>query len=555
MSSNDIKKSNVKHIDNNKKFLTEKSIFVIIAMWIARIISVSKDMIIARCLGGSYVASAFIFASNISVPFKKIFGQGVLLQVLIPIYYNEIVKNKGTENSRNMIGSIIIVTSLIMIISSILLFILYHMFTSCFINTPRVNLVIPLLPTFLIYAIITGISGSFLGILNLNKYLFLPTITPMLFNIMLIPILLIHRTESPEIIVLYSRWSIIASAVIQTSILTYLLIKGGIVPNLFLGIKTAIKTVINKINKIGLYALLSASLVELGRITPWIILFIIGQHSVATTNFGRALLRLPILLTTGIGIVSIVSFTRLASEKNFNKLFETFKYLMRQTYYIIIPIVIFTVLFKFKLVDILYGGYRFDLQAIEQTAYIALFFILEAPFKCTLKIIQPIFYAMNRSPTIIAVDVTCIFIKFTLLALSVIFKMKETGIALAMTMTTAIQYLILQFILNKDYVEYMNKFTGIITSILKGTIASLICGIIAFLFHTKIFEFINNTKIFIVNGNFINKFINANIILLDGLLYIILYLLICKLIRSIEQIEIFDCLKQKYFGKKNIQQI
>ena len=499
---------------STKKYIIQKTLSSGIANVINGITSISKDMILSRLLGSGAIMSAWFASTRIALIIKMICADRAL-QILTPIY-NDIFKGKNTNLGKKKFGVYLLIMIFIISIVGILVFSLTFLKPLLSNNSIKeIQLSLKLIPMATLYFMLVSLASSCVGILNFHGKYFLPALLVTIYNIVIISVIIIFHNMSPEEIVVKMNKFLVIAGILQVLLITFLLIKVGQVPKFTTNIKFTLGTIKRRFGKTGLMACSGALINYLDRFN-YIALFS-GAYGISSLYYGGKLIHIPIMFSMWtLGNALVVSMTRAFSDKRYYDLFNILKYIMKLICHIAIPFSIILLMFKYQIINQLFGGYQFGEKSVYEVAKTMNIFVIKIPFECFLIATNLAFYAIKKSNVSILVATIGIIINYALsIILIFIVKMDHVGIIISSVSYTIISFIILQIILIKDYKEYYNGILWLIPTIIKSLLISIISILIT-----------NQSYIYIINLTDTSRFYGGIALSISIAIFIILYITI-----------------------------
>ncbi len=198
----------------NLKFFTNITKISLLA-FLAKIIGFIRDLTIAKIFGIGTETDAFLISFQLPNLLRKIFAEGALSYVFIPILSKYREKKKNTDELISTIFySLIILITLIIIIVLIYTKNIVNLIIPGY-NKEKLTTVIKMFRIIFPYILLISISSFFISILNVWNHILLVIFTPIILNVVIIIFsIFISQYFSPPIISL--AWAVIIGGIIQT---------------------------------------------------------------------------------------------------------------------------------------------------------------------------------------------------------------------------------------------------------------------------------------------------------------------------------------------------
>ncbi|QCI16003.1 murein biosynthesis integral membrane protein MurJ [Buchnera aphidicola] len=443
---------------------------------ISRILGFIRDILIASTFGASIFTDAFFIAFKIINLLRRIFFDNSFSQAFIPILMEYRVY-KSEKYVQNFISSIFGFMIFFLFLLTILgiFFSRFFILISApgFLETPeKLILSINLLTIMFPYILLISLSSLFSLILNSWNYFFIPALSPIFLNISIIVFSLFFSSFFyPSIIAL--AWAVIIGGIIQLVYqLPYLYkIHMLVIPN----IKWKNIGLLRILKKMGL-SILGISANQISLIINTIFSSLLNAGSISWIYYADRLIEFPVgILGSSL---STILFTSLAKSYKTDAKSE-YKKLIHWSlsisliislplsflfFFLAKPIII--VLFqygKFTDLDVLMTEKTLEIYALGLISFILV------------KILATAFYASEEIYIPMKISLFTIFLT-QLMNPFLIFYFKHTGLALSISISSWINFLLLYRKLNQKKVIYFQykKLIFIINIILSTLFMMLI---------------------------------------------------------------------------------
>ena len=154
------------------------------ATFASRLLGFFREILTASILGGGTIASAWSLAFMVPNLCRRVFGEGLLATVLIPMMTHTI-ERYGHDTARRRFSTIFIWLSLVLCVITVIVSSVSMMLLP-FASAPRVELTLKLIPLVMPYCIFICLIGAMTSLMNIFKVFFLPALVSLGLNICLI---------------------------------------------------------------------------------------------------------------------------------------------------------------------------------------------------------------------------------------------------------------------------------------------------------------------------------------------------------------------------------
>lgn len=462
--------------------ITKKTLFYKVAQvssstLLSRILGLLREVLMARYLGAGIFSDAFVTAFKIPNSLRKIFAEGALSAAMIPTFV-EVMKREGKQQLNSLMTlSFLIVQSVLIALCALIYFktdILMRfivpgwykldpaflsegqsldsftskacaLFSSC-IPAPQVAYAISYLHILIVLIIFLSCSALFAAALQAVHHFFVPAFSPVLLNGAFIAGILVcmHYGLPVE----YLCFFIVCGGLIQV-ILHYVMYKKygfGFGP-ITKEARERFKQIVIKF----LPCLISMSVMEINLFIDTSIASFLPKGSTTLIYYADRFMGIPLgVFAIAFSTIMFPYFSRIktyAPQRLQFFLFEAVKIIL----WIMIPIALVMGFFSYKIYYTLFLSDKFTLAQVVEASWILRAFLVGLCFASCNKILLNLYYALHE--TIVPLYV-CVVASVTNFFLSYYVFMPyfgATGIALATTISYAVQTVIYLFFLKYKF--------------------------------------------------------------------------------------------------------
>jgi len=436
-----------------------------LATFISRVLGFIRDMVIARYFGASGFTDAFFAAFKIPNLFRELFAEGAMSSAFIPVL-TEYDVSRGKEEAGEIVK--IVFTFILLFVGGFcLLGILFapalvSVIVPGFLDEPqKFNLTVLLTRIMFPFLFLVSLAALTMGALNTRRVFFIPALSSSWFNLaMIITILLLYTRVTPPVM----------SVAIGVTI-------GGAVQFLFqvpsfyrnefrLGFNLNFAHEgLKRIGKLIVPASLSMGVAQLNALVNYIFASLLAAGSITYLYLG--------FLAVALSMAALPSLSRHAATGDIDSLRNDFSFSLRLLFFISVPSMAGLIALREPIINLLFQRGEFDYNATVQTSKALLFYSLGIWSIAGSKVVTSAFYALHDTKTPFKVFVVAFFINI-LCSYSLMHPLKHGGIALANTISSGANFILLLLLLRKKITRVdANK---IIKSFLKALFAASIMG-------------------------------------------------------------------------------
>ncbi|MBN2072543.1 MAG: murein biosynthesis integral membrane protein MurJ [Actinobacteria bacterium] len=498
---------------SSRKRIFGATFMVTVAILLSKISGLARDQIMAGYFGISYDTDAFTWANFIPNLFRILFAESLIVAAFIPIYSTYLKKDRK-DDIKIFVNSV----------ATIMLAVFFAISLALFILSPWIGVMLSkiagnqmdvgsftIMSRIMIFSLLTlSISGLATGILNSHDIFFIPSLAPMILNLVTIIF----------VVTLFSRWGIISMAAgVMAGSVMHMLIQFPQLKFSGIGYRPLINIKhegVREIFSLMLPILLSLGAVQLNNGVDNFFALNLGEGNTTALTLSWRVANLPL----GVFSVAIITvlyplISRQAASEDIKGLKDSFSLGVREIGYIMIPATVGLATLSHPIIKMLFEHYSFGPQDTVRVSHILIFHCAGLVFFGLLMILNRIFYAFKDVKT--PLRVACISIAVNLFLDWILVRfMDAAGLALSTSLVAMCNVIILLIILRKKTGSLGGR--RITVSYIKISIASALMGTVLY-FLWKYLE------VFAFKDIFSLIFIMAGMILLGTGVYVLLTIL------------------------------
>ena len=382
----------------------------------SRLTGFIRDILFANYLGANILSDAFLFAFRLPNLFRRIFAEGSMNSVFIPLYINQDKLNSKTAND-----FIWIIFNFFFVITLSLSILVYFfseqavsLFAPGFLNSEIqflfANQLLIITFPFLIFVTLSSVLSS---VLNIKGKFFLPSFLSVILNIFMILALVLFKSNSHFAL----AWSMIIAGISQLILLLINLGRIKIFWSLGLRSISLLSIALKKFFKRFLYSIIGSGVVQLNIFISILFASLVGEGSISQIYYADRIIDLPFAL-----IAVAMSFTLLPylskninDEKNNSIAFNDtviFCYLFA------IPSAFGIFILSEDIIKVLFGRGEFTDKDVLITSKVLIIYSLSLPGYMLARICNQVFYSYQKVlypvkaaiPTFICNLILCFFL-------------------------------------------------------------------------------------------------------------------------------------------------
>jgi putative peptidoglycan lipid II flippase len=453
---------------------------VMAAFILSNLVGLVRGILILRGFGTGAEMEAFNTANRLAETLFNLVAGGALASAFVPTFTGFLARNEKAR-ARHLASSIanlvIIILILVSAISAVLApQIVKYLLAPGFADQPaKFELTIQLLRVILPSVVIFGLSGLVMGILNANQIFLFPALAPSMYSAGIIFGVLFL---SPQMGIFGLAWGTILGAALHLLVQLPALIKLKLGYQPVLGMEDP---AVREVGRLMLPRLFGAGIVQLNFWFNTNLASLQPEGSLTAITSAFTLMLMPqALIAQAIAIASLPTFSAQVALGKLDEMRASLAATIRAVLLLSLPASIGLILLREPIIRFLYQGGRFGDRSTELVAWALLWYAAGLVGHCIVEIVSRAFYALHdtKTPVIIGVVAMSLNIVFSLILTRVFSSvgwMPHGGLALANSLATALETVILLVLMRRQLKGLHGK--SILDALWKGLLASLAMAI------------------------------------------------------------------------------
>ena len=360
----------------------------------SRVTGFIRDILFANYLGANLMSDAFLFAYRLPNLFRRIFAEGSMNSVFIPLYVNQEKMNSKSAND-----FIWIVFNFFFVITLFLSFLIFF-FTEQVIsilapgfllNKSQFLLANQLLIITFPFLIFVTLSSVLSSVLNVKGKFFLPSFLSVILNIFMIVTLVSFKSNSHFAL----AWSMIIAGFTQ---LILLFINLGTIKIYWgIGLKS-IKVLSRELKKFFgrfLYSLLGSGIVQLNIFISMLFASLVGGGAISQIYYADRIIDLPFaLIAVAMSFTLLPYLSKNISDESKNS--KAFNETVIFCFLFAIPSAFGIFILSEDIIRALFGRGEFNNEDVLVTSKILLVYSFSLPGYMLARIFNQVFYSYEK---------------------------------------------------------------------------------------------------------------------------------------------------------------
>jgi len=451
----------------------------------SRVTGFIRDILFANYLGANLMSDAFLFAYRLPNLFRRIFAEGSMNSVFIPLYVNQEKMNSKSAND-----FIWIVFNFFFVITLFLSFLIFF-FTEQVIsilapgfllNKSQFLLANQLLIITFPFLIFVTLSSVLSSVLNVKGKFFLPSFLSVILNIFMIVTLVSFKSNSHFAL----AWSMIIAGFTQ---LILLFINLGTI-KIFWGIGLkSIKVLSRELKKFFgrfLYSLLGSGIVQLNIFISMLFASLVGGGAISQIYYADRIIDLPFaLIAVAMSFTLLPYLSKNISDESKNS--RAFNETVIFCFLFAIPSSFGIFILSEDIIRALFGRGEFNNEDVLITSKILLVYSFSLPGYMLARIFNQVFYSYEKVEYPVKAAVPTFICNFILCFL-LYRPLGVLGLAISGAVSIWLNLFIQIFYLRKNFRSFYEKLLIFDFKKLLKILFSAIIMVISILIFKKILD-------------------------------------------------------------------
>jgi len=441
---------------------------------LSRILGLARDIVIAYFFEARGAADAWVVAFKIPNTFRRLFGEGSLTASFIPVYTESLSKDTKEESDKIAHVSMTISVILLIILSVtgvILAPLLVRVIAPGYLDiSGKFALTVSLTKWMFPYIFFIGLVALCMGILNSLRHFTAPALAPVLLNLSLILTTLLLRNYFAQPVYALA-FGVLIGGITQLALQIPFLYRVGVRPRINFNF---FHPAVVRMSKLMVPAILGLAVYQINTlVSTYFASRLPGGNTYL--YFADRLIQFPLgVFAIAIATAALPSLSRLAANNRMEELMDTLNFSLRLTFFVAIPAMVGLIILREPILNVLFQRGEFDLLTMRMTAQALFFFALGLWAFSGVRIIVSAFYSLKDMKTPVYVAIIALLANVILCKL-LVGPLKHGGLALAISLSSAINMLLLLVILRKK----LGRIGAgkILASIFKVVLSSLLMGV------------------------------------------------------------------------------
>ena len=451
---------------------------VMLAYVFSTLIGILRGMVVSGAFGTSADLDSFNAANRVTELLFNLTAGGALGSAFIPMFTGMLTKreeNKAWRLASGVMNTLVII--LIIVAALMWAFAPAIVEKGLFVLTPgtqvtQIELTVRLLRIMLPTVIIFGVSGLIMGILNAHQVFLWPALAPSAYSLgIILGVLLLPKSMGIDRLAYGTLIGAAGHFLLQVPTLFKLPKRAYFIGE---GLKNKAT---RQVFKLMFPRILGASVVQLNFVANTIIGLSLGEGAASAVTWAFTLMLMPqAAIAQSAGTASLPTLSAQYELGQHEQFKQTLTGIIRAVMLLAIPATVGMILLRVPLVQVIYERGQFDATSTAMVSWALLWYVAGLVGHCLVEVLSRGYYAMQdtRTPVIVGVLAMGLNIALSFLFVRLFTYMPHGGLALANSVATALESIVLMVILRKRLDGLGGK--NLYSAIWKSLLASAVMG-------------------------------------------------------------------------------
>ena len=420
-----------------------------VATFISRILGYVKDMILAVFFGASGLSDTFFAAFRIPNLLRELFAEGSMSSAFIPVL-TEYRQKQGEREASRLVNItftfIIIIVGCVCMLGILFSPAIVSIVAPGFLHAPeKFEMTVMLTRVMFPFLLFISLASLVMGALNTKKVFFIPALAPAMLNITIICIVVAFARSFTEPITAVAI-GVAAGGFVQFAFQLPAFFRNGY----RLGFDPEFSHPgLKKMALLLVPATLALAVNQINIIVSNILASYLPDGSITYLYYSMRLIQFPIgIFGVAMGMAVLPALSEHAVKGEINRLREDFSFALRLLFFIAVPSMAGLIALREPIVNLLFQRGKFDYTATIGTADALLFYSIGIWSIVGVRVITSTFYAMQDTKTPVRIALIGVASNL-LLSLLLMGPLRHSGLALANSLASGINFILLSWFLRK----------------------------------------------------------------------------------------------------------
>jgi putative peptidoglycan lipid II flippase len=459
-------------VSSSTRQIVRAATLVMALFLLSRIAGLAREMIIGARFGTSAEMDAYLAAFRVPDLLFQLVAGGALGSAFIPVFTGCLTRRDLTGAWRvfsavtNLV--LIVLTGLALLAALAAPWLVSTILAPGF-SPEQQALTVSLMRWMLVSTVVFGVSGIVMGVLNSFQHFLLPALAPLIYNLSIIAAALFL---APSLGVYALVIGVVAGSLLHLDVQLFGLWWYGARYRATLGLRDPN---VREVGRLMAPRVLGLAVVQINFWVNTLLASGLAVGSISALNYAWLLMLLPQgIVAQAAATAAFPTFAALEARGRYGELRHTVSSTLRGVLFLTIPAAAGLFVWRVPLIRLLLERGEFTARSTEMTAAALAFYAFGLIGHSVVEIVARAFYALHDTRTPVAVGVGAMALN-VLLSLLLIVPLQHAGLALANTLATSIEMVLLVWLLARRLAGL--EWEQLATTIVRAGAATLVMAL------------------------------------------------------------------------------
>lgn len=416
--------------------------------FLSRIVGYLRDVVVASFFGAGFQTDAFYVAFRIPNLLRRLFAEGSLSVVFIPVF-SEYLESKTKREANVALRSVFTVLFIVLLAVTVLGVVfapwVVKLFAAGF-DPATFDLAVYLNRLVFPYVLFISLTALAMGVLNSTRHFFAPAFSPVLFNLCVIAaaVFLYAQFEVPIVSLCVG---VIFGGVLQLVLNLFYLHR----ERFMFGFTSALgHPAVKKIGLLMVPQLFGIAVYNLNILVNTQYASFMQEGTVSYLYFAERLTEFPLgIAAVSLATVMLPELSRLSARGDYEGFALEYSRTLRRMLFVIVPAMAGLLALRIPVCNFLYQHGEFDYVAVVNTSNALLGYAVGIFAVGGIRVTVPAFFALQDTKTPVVVAFFAFLLNAALgFVLGFVFSLNHFGLALASSISSVANFVLLLYFLN-----------------------------------------------------------------------------------------------------------
>lgn len=443
--------------------------------FLSRVLGLIRDMVVATFFGSGMAADAFFVAFRVPNLLRSLFAEGSLTAAFIPVF-TEVLTTKSKEEAFEVARIVLTLLSLLLAVVTLLGILLSPWIVRLQAfgfggSGLKYDLTVLLARITFPYIFLISLVAFFMGILNSLRRFAAPAAAPIFLNVGIIGGVFLISPHLSEPVVGLSI-GVLIGGILQVALQIPPVVRSGfkVMPR-WQPRHPAVK----RIGLLIIPTIFGSAVYQLNQFLGTLLASFLPEGSVSWLYYADRLVQFPLgVFAIAISTAALPSLSAHAANKDFDRFDATLNHALRLVFFITLPSMVGLIVLGESIVHVLFERGAFNATSTAMTNRALLFYTLGLWAFSGIRVVVSGFYALQDTRTPVKVAVVAVAAN-GVFSLALMGPLKHGGLALALSLASSLQFLLLLFLMRKKIP--MRNLGMVLLSSSKCALAAALMGL------------------------------------------------------------------------------